>query len=62
MSASRKTQLRKLESIVKKLRQAQEQAASIEFTLGNGGFLDSILGGVADEIDTLIRVQKAVQR
>lgn len=59
MSAN-KTQLRKLEAIAKKLRQTQDMAASIEFTLGNGAYLDSLLGGMADEIDVLIRIKKAV--
>ena len=55
---SAKQQLRKLEAIAKKLRQVQEQAASIEFTMGNGAYLDSLVGGMADEIDTLIHLKK----
>lgn len=55
-----KQTVRKLEAIAKKLRQVQEQAASIEFTLGNGAYLDSLVGGMADEIDVLIRIKKAV--
>jgi len=57
---SAKQQLRKLESIAKKLRQVQETAASIEFTMGNGAYLDSLIGGMADEIDALIHIKKAV--
>jgi len=55
---SAKQQLRKLESIAKKLRQVQETAASIEFTMGNGAYLDSLIGVMADEIDALIHIKK----
>lgn len=54
-----KQTIRKLEAIAKKLRQVQEQAASIEFTLGNGAYLDCLIGGMADEIDTLLHIKKA---
>jgi hypothetical protein len=59
--ANTQKQIRTLESIVKKLRQAQAQAASIEFTLGNGALLDSLLGSTADEIDTIISLNKRLE-
>jgi hypothetical protein len=54
-----KLTIRKLEAIAKKLRQAQESAASVELTLGNGALMDSVIGSMADEIDVLIRIKKA---
>ena len=54
-----KQQIRKLEALGKTLRKAQEQAASIEFTLTNGAFADSLIGSIADDVDTIVQLQKA---
>jgi hypothetical protein len=59
--ANTKQQLRKLEALAKTLRKAQEQAASIEYTLSNGGLADSLIGSIADEIDTLVHIKKATE-
>ena len=42
---------KQLASLLKTIRKAQEQAASLELTLNNGALVDSLLGSIADELE-----------
>lgn len=48
---------RKIKAAIKHLRQAAELLAECDYTMSNGGLADSLVGSVADELETVLELK-----
>lgn len=49
-----KSETKQLKRLIKKLNEAADMADSLELLLPNGAFAGSLIGGIADDLESLL--------